>query len=179
MENPSNKILVCLAGVGTATTVVSLIIEDVNQTVSSPVPTFAELAKCESKETFFYLRKPAKIKFKSKRITPVPQLFIETIAQRLYVSSDPSAILLALLPSTSSSPLPQNKTSPTLVCTPITSSGSYGLLPVVTLNYMCGVLYLCIHSSTISSTFVLSASFLTAHHSRQTSTTALSQQHLG
>ena len=98
VENLSNKILVCLAGVGTATTVVSLIIEDVNQTVSSPVPTFAELAKCESKETFFDLRKNAKIKFKSKRIMPVPPCFIETIAQCLCVSSDPSEILLDLLP---------------------------------------------------------------------------------
>ena len=50
VENLSNKILVCLAGLGGAKTDVSLIMEDVNLTVSSLVPLFKELAKCESKD---------------------------------------------------------------------------------------------------------------------------------
>ena len=47
VEDLLHKILVCLAGLGGATTVVSPIMEDVNQNVSLLVPMFAELAKCE------------------------------------------------------------------------------------------------------------------------------------
>ena len=72
VENPSNKILVCLAGLGTATMVVAPTMADVNQTVNSLAPKFAQLAKCESREEVCDLWKDAKIKFKSKRITPVP-----------------------------------------------------------------------------------------------------------
>ena len=54
--------------------------------------------KCELREELCYLRKDAKIKFKSKHITPVPPYFIEKIAECLYVLSGPCATLLALLP---------------------------------------------------------------------------------
>ena len=83
VENPSNKILVCLAGLRTATMVVAPTMADINQMVNSLVPTFAQLAKCESREELCYLRKDAKINFKSKRITTVPPCFIEKIAQCL------------------------------------------------------------------------------------------------
>ena len=67
---------------------------DVNQMVNSLILMFDQLAKCKSKEELCYKRKDAKIKFKSKYIMPVPPCYIEKIAQCLYVSSDPCAILL-------------------------------------------------------------------------------------
>ena len=57
VENPSNKILVCLAGLGRATMVVAPTMADVNQMVNLMVPTFDQLAKFESKEELCYLRK--------------------------------------------------------------------------------------------------------------------------
>ena len=78
--------------------VVAPTMADVNETVNSLVPTFAQLASCETKEELCNLRQDAKIKFKSKRLMPVPPCFIEKIAQSLCVSSDPCATLLDLPP---------------------------------------------------------------------------------
>ena len=98
VENPSKTILVCLAGLATATMVVAPTMADVNKQVNSLVPTFAQLASCETKEELCNLRQDAKIKFKSERLMHVPPCFIEEIAQSLCVSLDPGATLLDLLP---------------------------------------------------------------------------------
>ena len=71
---------------------------DVNLTVNSLVPSFDQLASCETTEELRNLRAAAKIKFRSKRLTLVPPCFIVEIAQSLCVSSDPGEILLDLLP---------------------------------------------------------------------------------